>query len=267
MQEEINILASSDPTNGATSISADGSQFSVKLSEPIKIPKNAFNVKTTAEQSTIWWTVPNIITGVNDTFYFNYNDGGGAVDYEIVFPQGLYDVTGFYTTFNSLAINQGLVSGLITFTGDESTQKVVITRNATLIIIDFTQSDTPREILGFDSQTIASNPTEPISTFGDNVAAFNTVNSFLVHSDLVDNGVRLNNTYSQIVANVLIDVTPGSQIVYEPFKPPILSSSYLRGTSKDRLRFWLTNEANAAVNTAGEYWTVRIRISYMLPKE
>lgn len=265
MQQELNILASSDPSNGASNISSDGSQFSVKLSEPIRIPKNAFNIKTTAEQSTIWWTVPNIITGENDTFRFNYDNGGGAADWTIVFPQGLYDVTGFNTTFNSLAVNQTLPANIMTFTGDDSTQKVLLTRNQTGIIIDFVTAGSPRVILGFDSQTIVTNPTAPVSVLGDNVAAFNTVNSFLIHSDMVDNGVRLNNTYSQIVANVLIDVTPGSQIVYEPFKPPVLSASFLKGTSKGRLKFWLTNEANQAVNTAGEYWTVRIKISYMLP--
>lgn len=266
MQQEINILASSDPSNGATGISSDGSLFNVKLSEAINIPSNAFNVKVSAEQGTVWWTVPNIITGTNDTFYFNYNDGGGGVDYTLVFPQGLYDVTGFNTTASSLLVNQGLAANLIVFAGDDSTQKVTITRNATLITIDFTQADTMRDLLGFDNQTIASNPTQPVVTFGDNVAAFNTVNSFLIHSDLCDNGMRLNSTYSQIVANVLIDVPPGSQIVYEPQKPPILSASYLKGTKKDRLRFWLTNEANQAVNTASEYWTVRMRISYMVPR-
>ena len=99
----------------------------------------------------------------------------------------------------------------------------------------------------------------------DNAAAFNTINSFLIHSDLVSRGIRLNNNYNQTLGQVLIDVSPGSQIVSKPFNPPRVSADELAGTIKSTIRFWLTDQSNAAVDTNSEYWTARIVISFMRP--
>ena len=64
--EEISMIVSSGPSTGASNRSADGSYFEVQLQDGLKIPKDALNINVRVEEATIWWVVPNIITGEND---------------------------------------------------------------------------------------------------------------------------------------------------------------------------------------------------------
>ncbi len=270
VSEEINLIASSDPANGATNISSDGSQFTVQLQDGIKIPKNAHNVHVSLQEATVWWVVPNIITGVNDKLYITAPRASddALTAYVITLEQGLYDLT---------ALNEAVLrelenaaaktnpSTVINILSDNATQKVEFRYNYVGIEIDFTQADTFRDILGFNSQTLGPNATAPLIYLADNVAAFNTINSFLIHSDLVSRGIRLNNSYNQTLGQVLIDKAPGSQIVSTPFNPPKVSADELAGAIKSTLRFWLTDQANQPVNTNSEFWTGRVSIKYQYP--
>lgn len=265
MQKEVSFIVSSDPINGAQNISADGSQFDVYFPTPLIIPQKAENLQVTVESGDIWWAVPNIIENVNDTIYISYDDGGGAVDYNVTVAQGLYDLTGLNSAIQRELENIGAPISpfpLISLSADNSTQKVFITRFYTQSVIDFTQADTFRDILGFDSQIIASNPTAPLNTLADNVANFNTVNFFLVHSDIVSKGLRLNGNFNQIIAKILINVAPGSQITYTPNNPTKIEASNLKGTSRNNFRFWLTDDQNRAINTNGEYWSMTLTVKY-----
>lgn len=154
---------------------------------------------------------------------------------------------------------------VINLSPDDATQKVELTLNYLGSSVDFTQPDTPRIILGFDSQVIGPTVIAPISIVADNVAAFNQVNYFLIHSDLVNKGIRFNNNYNQTIAQVLIDVPPGSQIVSKPFNPARSNAFELGGSQRTNIRFYLTDDRDRAVNTNGEYWTCRVVIKYMLP--
>ena len=75
---ELNIIVSSDPTQGAFNVSPDGSYFEIKLEDGgIQIPKDATQCYLSCEEATVWWTVPNVITGVNDHVYIR---GPSAVE-------------------------------------------------------------------------------------------------------------------------------------------------------------------------------------------
>lgn len=252
----INLLASSDTDAGAENVSSDGSQFSITLSNPIQIPRNAINPRVSVEKATIWWTILNIEEGVNDTFYVNHS----STDYTVTIEPGLYDITGLNTALTR-GLNNEEFTSTITLTGDNNTQKSILTIADTAVTVDFTQSDTFRELLGFDSQTIVSTVADESFT-SDNVANFSSIGSFLIHSDLTDKGIIINNRYSQAVAQVLIDVSPGSQIVYEPYRPSTTAAKMLAGSLKQNIRFWLTDQNGNAVNTNEESWTALMRIQY-----
>ena len=51
--EEISMIVSSNPNNGATNISPDGSYFEVQLEDGLKIPKDALNVNIAVEEATV----------------------------------------------------------------------------------------------------------------------------------------------------------------------------------------------------------------------
>jgi len=265
--EEISMIVSSDPINGATNISSDGSYFEVQLQDGLSIPKDALNVNISVEEATIWWSVPNVITGENDKMYITGPDTADVItNYVITLPQGLYDLSGI----NSAIARELEIAGakidpdpLITLSPDEATQRVQIRFNYATVSIDFTPNDTFRTILGFNSAVYTPVPNNPV--LAPNVAAFNRVNYFLIHSDLTNKGIRFNNNYNQTIGQVLIDVAPGSQIVSRPFNPARINAQELAGSSRTNLRFWITDDEDRRVNTNNEYWSARVVIHYLRP--
>ena len=362
--QEISMIISSDPLNGATNISSDGSSFTVNLQDGLKIPKTAVNVNISVEESTIWWTVSNIIGGVNDKMYitgqskaaivsktelgyantvkfqianefltitavigvdspmptgifqvgdvFRVDSGvlagnsytittvtsdgaftqsfiispdpdiqadgvntfsrirssGGIFDFVITIPQGLYDLSGLNQAIArelEMAGAQISPEPLISLSADDATQKVEMRFNYANTTVDFTQSNTFREILGFNSAVYPLVETTPATILAPNLASFNQINYFLIHSDLVNSGIRFNNSYNQTISQVLITSPPGSQIVSTPFNPAKVNADELAGALRTNMRFWLTDDKNRLVNTNGETWGCRILITYLDP--
>jgi hypothetical protein len=278
VSEEISMIISSDPQAGAINRSLDGSQFEIQLDDSgVSIPKDALNVNVSVEEATIWWTVSNVKENENDKFYVFGDDDTLPVPVPQLFvvqiPQGLYDLPGLNSaletglealgarTFD--ATNSPLP--LISLSPDTATQKVLLRFNYTNAYVDFQPSDTSREILGFDALQYGPYPGAPLNILAPNVAAFNQINYFLIHSDLVNKGIRFNNSYNQTISQVLINVAPGSQIVSTPFNPAKSNAQELAGSKRTNLRFWLTDDKQRPVNTNKEYWSARIVIHYMRP--
>tara|TARA_R110000764_G_scaffold17132_2_gene47166 strand:- start:1721 stop:2833 length:1113 start_codon:yes stop_codon:yes gene_type:complete len=361
LPEEISFVVSSDPDAGAVNRSADGSYFEIQLDDGLQIPKEALNVNVRVEEATIWWVVPNIITGQNDKMYITGEDApvktsyetmgfdanntmsltgaifdilqstgsalpvgaflvgdtinvesgvlagssfvvqaintdtttqmnyevlpsssnqtvgnwtfsrtrpGVANAYALTIPQGLYDLSGLNQAIQRDLENLGARTDpepLISFTPDSATQKVEMRINYDDVSVDFTQADTPRVILGFDSLVYGPYASAPIEILAPNIAQFNQINYFLVHSDLVNKGIRFNNRYNQTISQVLIDVAPGSQIIHKPQNPAKSNAQELAGAKRNNMRFYITDDKQRQVNTNGEYWTCRIVIDYLLP--
>ena len=102
--EEISMIVSSDPSQGATNKSTDGSYFEVQLQDGIMIPSDALNINVSVEESTVWWVVPNIITGVNDKMYLN---GATAGSTQTRIEMGFDPVNNFSLTSGFLEIERG----------------------------------------------------------------------------------------------------------------------------------------------------------------
>lgn len=261
-QHQIVIIASSNPDNGAEQVSPDGSSFEINLDDAITIPKGATSCALETQEVSIWNTAPNILTGVNDKFYFEFETN----PYIITVPQGLYDLRALNRTLDSLIENQlGIITeGIISLNADIPTQKVSMRLRESTLQVDFTPADTFRDIIGFNSQIVPDpNPTIGVENFlAPNVASFNTISYFLLHADLVDKGFRINHRYDQVIAQVLIDVSPGSQILSRPTNIPSIPCWGLIGSFRRKIRFWLTDQDLNRVNTNGETFSCRIVIKY-----
>ena len=274
VEEEISLLVSSDPSQGATNVSPDGSSFEIQLEEPIHIPSDAVNITTIVEEATVWWTVPNVIENKDDTFYIfgDREDGGPAQLFIVKIETGLYDLTGLNNSLQTGLEKAGakVLDGttpkpLIQLAPDDATQKVLIRFNYPNVYVDFQPADTLRDILGFNATQLGPFPTAPLNELAPNVAAFNTVNYFLLASDLVQRGIRFNNRYNQIISQILINVSPGSQIISTPFNPAKVPCNELAGAKRTNLRFRLTDDKLRPVNTNKEYFTARVVIRFMRP--
>lgn len=264
IQREINLLVSSNPALGSKNLSADGSSFSIELQEPLVVEPFAKNIQLQATESTVWWLVSNIVENVNDMIYIDHS----GTPYVLQIEQGLYGLDELNVTIHRALANAGAPTSppLISITGDEATQKIVITHNVNAVTVDFTQPQTFASLLGFGSVTLGPNATSPFSYFSSGTANLNTVNYFLIHSDICESGLNINGKSSQVIAQVLIDTSPGSMIINSPFNPAKISASNLEGTKRRSFRFWLTNDSGNRI-TMPEYWSTRISITYWIDRK
>jgi hypothetical protein len=258
-------IFSSDPANGAENTTQRGDEFSTTLYNPIHVPQYAKYCTLSVIGANIWWTVPNVSAAKNNNV-FEYFDG--TATRSITIPDGLYDLPSLE---QAIYIQIDNIAGALpsdqtfNFVGDSATQKVVITFLSAGLVIDWTAS-TVRDILGY---TTGSTPSvgQDESIIGENVAAFNTITSFLIKSNIIHDGIPVNARSSNVISNVFIDVPPGSLINYQPQNVSPVNADELIGASISNIRFNLTDQTNQPVDTNGEYWSFTMVIKYYISED
>lgn len=237
----LSLILNSDPAAGAENVSADGSSFQVALHDPIVIPKDAVECKIGVIAANVWNTSPNIAASYGNNQFEFTTTSAPAGTYPLTIPDGLYSVEGLNAYLSSQFLNLGLPANLITISGDAATQRSIITFLTSGDSIDFTIVNSVREVLGFNSAVITA-PSANYSFFSDNVAAFNRINSFLLASNIVAQGIPINNQSRGIIGSVPISVAPGSQIVYSPQNVVWFNAKELIGAGKINLAFQLLDQ-------------------------
>ena len=246
-------------STGANYTSVDKSQFNVLFQEAIRFPRHARNLHLCVDAAEVWNVFKNVIAP-NNKLYIEYK----ATPYILTIPEGQYTLSTLSDAIERLLVNAGAPSGtLIKLSADLPTQRVEIICGDAGVEIDFTQADTIRELLGFNSAVLTSTLAGQYF-LGDNPAKFNAVNTLLIHSNIVQQGIQVNESFSQTIAQIFIDVEPGSQILFRPFNPTLISCPHLAGQLLSSISFRLSDENNVDLATNGEDWSVRIRISYDL---
>lgn len=260
---EQSYIFASDEKTGALNVTNNGSSFVVQLDSPIRVPAEAVNCTLECQQASIWFTSPNVsATEGNNIFRFIQS----GVAKEFVIPDGLYTVNALNQLIGREMVNLGFNSDQIVLSGDNSTQKAVLTYNYADTQADFTGLNTPRGVLGFDARLSPPAPsTVGISDTGDQVANFNTLNSWLVHTTLTSRGIPVNDTGANIVARVPVTTSPGKQVNYAPVNPTRCDARELIGRDMSTFLVWLTDQSDRPVDTFGEYWQVLLVIRYMVP--
>ena len=265
LKKKFTMFFSSDTATGARNVSADGADFSVQLNNPLTIPANCLDCSLSVIQANIWNTSPNISAAFgNNVFAFVVAE----TPYSIVIPDGLYSLSGLNAYLSSQFANLGLASNVITISGDDATQKSIITFTGVGDRVDFTVANSVREVLGFDSRIAPPLPGAPsvgFNEFSDNPASFNRNNSYLITSNIVSGGIPINSTSANIIASIPIDVAPGSQIVYSPRNPLTFSGNELIGAIKNSFNFQLRNQSLETTPTAGELYSLVILFEFSIP--
>jgi hypothetical protein len=263
VKKQICYTFSSNTATGAQNIQNNGASFSVALNSPIYVPNGTVDCTVEVLQAAVWNTSPNIAADFgNNKLTFSYAESV----YNFTIPDGLYGVKDLNTNISRLLANAGLPSNLFLLSGDDSTQKTIITYTVSGVIIDFNVANSIRTVLGFNARL---SPGENSSTAGqndtsDNTAVFNRINSFFIRSSMVNNGLPLNNVGSGIIAAIPITAKPGSQINYAPTIPIPVDASNLIGTTLQFISFDLLDQDLRFVNTVGEYYSVTLAIRYKL---
>lgn len=263
---KIPFIFSSDPAAGARNVSADGSSFTVEFERPLVIPKTVKTCWIEVEEATVWFNTPNIITGVNDQVEVIQASVHGGDPRILTIAQGLYDLDHLNQSFQQAMFNEGYEKDVITILADPPTGGTVIEFDAGDIQMDFADPSLNgfNEIIGFNARIIPENAFDPIFEYSDFKANFNQIEYYLFHTDLVSRGIRINNEYTQVVHQALIDTDPGGQIQSTPFNPITVPSMELVGENRKDIRFWLTDQSNNLVNTDGEIWSMRLVVHYVI---
>lgn len=264
---QIPLLLSSDPINGATEISQNGSRFTVIFTRPLLVPKEARYCYITVEQVNVIFNTPNIFTGVNDKMRVEFDDGVIQAQYDLTINQGLWDLNHLNSAIQQQLSNTGALPDAITLLPDTATQKVIVKYREDYQI-DWTITQTFRDIVGFNSRIAPIGGYATQDDFyepADNVAKFNTTLYYLIHTDLVSGrGLRINGNYADIVAQVPIDVEAGSLINYQPRNPQMLPCPNLIGQSLREIHVWLTDDKNQFVDTVDEVWSIQLTVHYVV---
>jgi hypothetical protein len=251
---EVPILISSNPTLGNVKVTDNGSSVEVVLNQSVDIPQDALSLYVEAESTTMWNTNPNVILGVNDTIIID------GISY--FFPEGLYDLTAINKQV-ALFVNSPTK---YVFTADDVSGKLILTINsAVLTTIDFA---TMYYFFGYNpgSYSNAGFLGVPYLLYAPKKANFNYTNYYLVHCNLVPNGLLYNNSYSSIVTDIPIEVGTLEQIVYTPTNPCRLDCGNLAGSKITSIKVWITDDSNRLIKTNDEYFSVRLSINYMVPR-
>ena len=250
---------SSDPLNKAQNVSQDGSEFSVMLDTPISLPQGAVSATLCVNQASIWNTSYNI----SASFGNNKITIVAGTPFTLTIPDGLYSLGGLNAYLSTQFTNLGQPSNLITISGDDATQKTIITFLRAGDQVDFTQPNSVRVILGFNARLVIS-ASIGFNEYSDEPANFNRVNSYLIRSNLVSQGITVNSIGQGLIAQIPITVPPGSQINYQPYNPIPVDCSELIGIGKNTFSFSLCDQNLRFTPTAGETWNFVVVLNYFI---
>lgn len=254
------IILNSSTESGAISKSSDGSSFQVNLDNGLIVPDQAKYCWLVCQSAEIYNSSPNVKTGVNDQF--RITDGSGTLTMTI--PQGLYDIPLLNEEIDRQIVASGRPTNSIVISGNNATQKTFITVLTSGTSVNFTIANSLRDLLGFQSLILGPTVSGNVIFNSNDVASFNNIEYFILHTDLVNHGLRINNRYTQAVAQVLIDAPTGSQILHQPQNPPEIPCNELIGNKKTLINVWLTDQNNYRVSTSGEDFSFRIVIYYLM---
>jgi len=255
---EISLILDSNPSNGAVSRTADGSTFEVQFQEPLLIPANAINPTLDVEESNIWYSQPNVFssgTEQNNLFQFN------GVPLQV--PDGIYTVSSLQDAMNrAIDLNPITTGNTINLIFNQSTGLLELDLNAGNTLL-FPINDSLGPLTGFDTNVLYTAILNP--NISQAVPTFNNINYYLVQCDLVNEGIRFNNLYRNIVEVSLIDVPPRSLIIHRPFNPPTIPIDNLIGHPRNRVRLSLLRDDLQPADTQGEYYFLRLSLKWLEP--
>ena len=271
----IDFQISSDPALGALSKSADGSSFSINLNENgLGIPRRAQSVTLEVLGAEMWYNTSNITTRNNQIGITS-----GGITRNVSIEPGLYSIDtlqgGFEraikATLDTVLINSlfYLVNNVstcyITFVGNQALNKVEINITTTVsntINLDFTMNNSMAGLLGFDNTFYQITPNTTITLIGLNTPVFNSFNYYLIQSNMVSNGIRINATYQNIIAKIKVTCSPNQQNIYDPVNPVVNLTPELAGDVRKQFRFTLLDSNLNFVDTKGELWSATLRLTY-----
>ena len=265
-EKRITIFASSA---SSTSVSADKSNFVYTFNPPLQIPKDK-NPHIELIGAEIYWNVPNINLGVNNTMEITMTNVNGGSPNVFTLETGLYSLSAINQAMQTFLHSLNVSSDSIELIGQSATSKILAhcrcTSQTGNISINWSNS-TLSTLLGFNSAAtftaLLSNGES--STLAPNIAVFNTFRHYCIEARGLNIGSHLYNEVGRnkpvIAAIIPADVSVGERIIYEPINPLVIPCE-ISGQTISHCTFALTDAEHRLQTTSGEDWSLRCVISY-----
>lgn len=259
--------------------SSDGSNCNISFQPPLRLGDEC---SVELLSANIWYSMPNISVGtVLDYEYTKVQMAEGVlvttsgIQGSIDFPVGLYGLSSLNVVIaRHLGNHAELGRYDISFSGDESTGRVAIhlrlnTHGAGLSEGEFNiskltvmqTSSLLRSYLGYTvEQDLSIEGVPDFEYIGDRAASLNTLKSILVDCQQCTGSV-LNGRSTGVLANIPLNVAPGSQVQYQPRHSAKVSSNQLSNSEVNELRISLHDQDMRPLNMGGETWEVALRIT------
>ena len=256
---QVPLFLDSSTEAGAYNVTPYGDRFTVQFDRPIKIPANAKNATIELNQASVWNTVYNI-SAANKNNQIGVILGGVSTTLQI--QDGLYDIESLEDAVDRALAAQSLTPGLIKFTGDNASQRVIVEFTAAAQQIDFNVTNPMNTVLGFEIDVYPSAPTTAADHYvAPNVANLNVLEYFILHTDLVSTGIPVNGIFKNVIGKVLLTSDPGFLITYQPYNPIQVSVGSRIGTDITQIVCWITNQNNEPIQM-NDAWGMDLIIRY-----
>lgn len=206
------------------------------------------------------------VTVDNNQFRFLRNDGALL---QVDIPPGLYSFDELNRTLKNLLLFDYNITNyaLAPIQSSQRVSEVFIVTPNPSIIRTYWPLGTLQNLLGFDVTRVTSNPVGTSGQyFGDRTARFNQIDFYIIQTSLLSRGIRLNNKYAGVIAQVPIDNVPGSLINYAPQNIQWTAAPELgNGSTANNVTTILTDSNGNPVDTQGESYSVAIQVKYKVP--
>jgi len=244
--------ASGNLGNNVT-LSSDNSRLTVNLDRPVQFSSSSVYTTLEVEQASIYNTSYNISAALgNNQFGYSIATVGQPT---LTIPDGLYSIETLNDEIVRQIVNAGNPSTTITMAGNLSTQRAVLTFDAN-VQANFTVANSCREVVGFNSRLSPLAPVAAVySESGDTIAAFNNTNNFNILSNIVSEGIQINNIGRNLIASIPISAGVGSIVNYTPFNPSKSVINQYRGKTLQNFYVQIADDSGVALSQ-NEDWSV-----------
>ena len=248
IENQTSLFVSTSPEliDDNVTVSPDGSKIILSLDTPLSFSAGSISTTVEVQKASIWNSSPNISVLLGNNKFYSLI--GGVAQPTLTVLDGLYSISTLNAEIVRQITNVPNSATTVTLTGNNSTQRSILTLDAT-VQIDFTQPKSLRKVLGFNTAIVPALPAAfaGVTVDGDKIAAFNNTNTFNILSDIVSNGIPINNIGKNLIANVPITASVGSIVNYEPRHPTHVNANELRGKSKQNFYIQIADDNGDAL--------------------
>ncbi len=262
----VDFLVSSNPNSGAKNKNSLGSSFDVVFEKAYVYDAKARSIRLEVLESELYYNQPNVgpeytnqkvrIIGPNKTTNIIQ-----VVDIDI--PRGLYDPASLNSAFQYECDVANFPANMIQLLANDPINRIQIKFNN----INAQVSMANQVYWGF-AALIGFTPNIYVPTFvgqlvtGQLLPTFNKINYFTITSNITSSATIVNGIATHVIARILITSSAGYQILNSPNFPYSFDITYLKGTNIKSLTFQLRDDTGNLVDTGGENWSLRYRLSY-----